>query len=180
MKYKEIVQYERRLYFKNFKEKMIHFFSRSTHWYIWKYVKALRLEEKYMRLFDSSSLYAPLIIFARIKKNNIGRKLCFDIPGGVFEPGLLIWHSGSIAVNPNARVGKDAVIVGNLCIGNNGGKECAPEIGDNCVFGWDSTLIGDIKIGSNCKIGAKAFVNKSYEENNAILVGIPAKNIAGK
>ncbi|MFQ9632687.1 hypothetical protein [Hungatella hathewayi] len=40
-------------------------------------------------------------------------------------------------------------------------------MGDNCTFGWDSTLIGKIKIGHNCKIGAKAFVNKAFEGSSA-------------
>ena len=72
------------------------------------------------------------------------------------------------------------MIVGNLCIGNNSGKEVAPQIGEKCTFGWDATVIGDIVIGDRCKIGAKAFVNKSFEEDDAVLVGIPAKNIAKK
>lgn len=96
----------------------------------------------------------------------------------MFGPGLLIWHSGSIAVNPFARVGKNAVIVGNLCIGNKSGKKTAPQIGDNCTFGWDTTVIGDIKLGDGCRIGAKALVNHSFEEENTVLVGVPAKNIA--
>lgn len=95
--------------------------------------------------------------------------------GGVFDLGLLIWHASSIVINPNAKIGKNAVIVGNLCIGNKGGEKNAPVIGDNCIFGWDSAVIGNIKIGNNCTIGAKSLVNKSCNEDNVIFKGIPAK-----
>ena len=38
-------------------------------------------------------------------------------------------------------------------------------------------MIGKIKIGHNCKIGAKAFVNKAFEEDGVVLAGAPTKNI---
>ncbi len=39
---------------------------------------------------------------------------------GVFEPGLVIYHSGNIVVNGFARVGEDCQLHGDNCIGNNG------------------------------------------------------------
>ena len=176
MEYKEIIDYERKLYFSNKGEQIVHFLTQSNHWKIWRYIVALRKEERYTVRFKKNKLYAPFLIMSRLSKNRIGRKLCFDIPGGVFAPGLLIWHPGAIAVNPNARVGKNAVIVGNLCIGNNNGVPKAPKIGDNCVFGWDSAVIGNVSLGDNCIIGAKALVNKTFMKDS-ILVGIPARNM---
>ena len=179
MNYKETISFERKIYFPTRKEMLIHWITSTNRWKIWKYVVALRKEEHYTELCTGSKFYYLPLILSRRHKNRLGRMMCFDIPGGVFDQGLLIWHPGPIAVNPNARVGKNAVIVGNLCIGNNAGKEVAPQIGDNCTFGWGATLIGNIKIGDNCRIGSKAFVNHSFEEN-AVLVGIPAKNISKK
>lgn len=178
MNINEIIKYEKKLYFSSIKEFIKEWGFSSNKYYIWSYVKCLRKEEHYRKIAEGNKMQLLLLAYYRRKKNIIGRKLCFDIPAGVFEPGLLIWHPGSIVVNPFAHVGKNAVIVGNLCIGNNGGRKVAPQIGDNCTFGWDSTLIGEIKIGHNCKVGAKALVNKSFEENGAVLVGTPAKNIA--
>jgi len=88
----------------------------------------------------------------------------------------LIWHPCSIIVNPFARVGKDAVVVGNLCIGNKGGKMEAAHIGDKCVFGWGSSVIGNITLGDNCVIGAKALVTHSFNDNS-VLIGCPAKQL---
>lgn len=182
MNIKYILTYEKKLYFSNNKELIKEFIFSSNKYMIWLYVKYLRKEEHYRTLIDSNMIYLPLLVFYRRKKNILGRRLGFDIPAGVFEPGLLIWHQGTIVVNPFAKVGKNAVIVGNLCIGNNGGKKAAPQIGDDCMFGWDATVIGggQTKIGNRCKIGAKALVNQSFEEDDAILVGVPAKNITNE
>lgn len=174
---KEIIAYEKKLYFSNPIELVTELILSTNKYMIWSYIKCLRKEEYYKTLSKKNKLYLLLLAYFRRKKNIYGRKLCFDIPGGVFEPGLLIWHSGSIVVNPFAKVGRDAIIVGNLCIGNNGGQKAAPQIGDNCSFGWGATVIGNIRIGDRCKIGAKALVNRSFEYDDAVLVGIPAKDI---
>lgn len=174
----EIIAYEKKLYFSSKTEWIKERIFLSNKYFIWSYVKCLRKEEHYRAMNGKNILYSVLLTFYRRRKHVLGRKLCFDIPGGVFGPGLLIWHPGPITVNPFARVGRDAVVVGNLCIGNKGGARVAPQIGDNCTFGWGSALIGDIRIGDGCRVGAKALVNKSFEEDCAVLAGIPAENIA--
>lgn len=176
----EIISYEFNLYFANTQEYIKERILCSNKYCIWMYIKYLRKEEYYRNKVESNKVFLLPLVFYRRKKNIIGRKLCFDIPGGVFAPGLLIYHPGPIAINPYARVGENATIVGTLCIGNNNGVCKAPQIGKNCTFGWGSTLIGEIRIGDNCKVGANAFVNKSFEENGAVLVGTPAFNIREK
>ena len=39
-------------------------------------------------------------------------------------------------------------------------------------------MFGEIYVANGSKIGANAVVNKSCHEENAILVGVPAKNCA--
>ena len=51
-----------------------------------------------------------------------------------------------------------------------------PTLKDNVVVGSGAQVLGPIIVGKNAKIGANAVVTKNVPEN-AIMVGIPAKNI---
>jgi len=103
-------------------------------------------------------------------------KLGFSIPLNVFGPGLGIAHYGTIVVNGNAKVGANCRIHIAVNIGANGGKE-APQLGDNVYIGPGAKIFGDIRIADHVKIGANAVVNKSFDEEGAVIVGIPAKRV---
>ena len=51
-----------------------------------------------------------------------------------------------------------------------------PTLEDNVVVGSGAQILGPIVVGANAKIGANAVVTKNVPEN-AIMIGIPAKNI---
>jgi serine O-acetyltransferase len=51
-----------------------------------------------------------------------------------------------------------------------------PTLKDNVVVGSGAQILGPVIIGENSKIGANAVVTKNVEPN-AIMIGIPAKNI---
>lgn len=144
-----------------------------------KIVEYLNLLEKETLIIQRRKgiLKMILLFFVKRKRNSLGVMLGFHIPVGVFDTGLLIYHSGSIVVNNNARVGKNCVLHGENCIGNNGTTEDAPIIGDNADIGIGAKIIGGIRLGNNIHIGANAVVTKSFEEDNITLIGIPAKKL---
>ncbi len=51
-----------------------------------------------------------------------------------------------------------------------------PTIKNNVVIGSGAQVLGPITVGENAKIGSNAVVTKDVDPN-AIMVGIPAKNI---
>ena len=51
-----------------------------------------------------------------------------------------------------------------------------PTLEDNVVIGSGAQVLGPVTIGKNAKVGANAVVTKDVPEN-AIMIGIPAKNI---
>ena len=51
-----------------------------------------------------------------------------------------------------------------------------PTLMDNVVVGSGAQILGPVTIGKNAKIGANAVVTKDVP-HNAIMVGIPAKNV---
>ena len=71
-------------------------------------------------------------------------------------------------------IGKNCTIFQNVTIGQGSGG--APVIGDNCLIGANSVIIGKIKIGNNVKVGAGAIVVDSIPDN-AIVVGPKARII---
>jgi len=54
-----------------------------------------------------------------------------------------------------------------------------PTLEDNVVVGSGAQVLGPITVGKNAKIGANAVVTKDVLEN-AVMIGIPAKNINTK
>ena len=54
-----------------------------------------------------------------------------------------------------------------------------PTLEDNVVVGSGAQILGPVIVGKNAKIGANAVVTKDVSEN-AVMIGIPAKNINTK
>ncbi len=108
------------------------------------------------------------------------RKQCrygIHIPVNVFDKGLSIAHLGTIVVNGNAKIGKDCRIHVGVVIGANGEnvRGGVPVLGDNIYLGPGAKIFGRVVIADGCKIGANAVVNKSCEQKNSVLVGVPAQ-----
>ncbi len=140
---------------------------------ILRYQKYLRLDEYYSN--TATGLRKLMKLYYRRRKNVLGEKLGITIGKNVFGEGLLIWHYGSIVVNGMAQVGKNCILHGNNCIGNDGKTPGAPKIGDNVDIGTGAVVLGDIRIADNVTIGAGAVVVHSVLEEGATVVGVPAR-----
>lgn len=104
-------------------------------------------------------------------------KLGFSIPENVFGPGLSIPHYGTIIVNSRARIGANCRIHAGANIGESGGVEGAPVIGNNVYIGPGAKIYGRISICDNIAIAANAAVNKSFLNEDKVIGGIPAREI---
>ena len=58
-----------------------------------------------------------------------------------------------------------------------GYEDMCPTIGNHVFIGPGAKLFGDIKIPDYSVIGANAVVNKTFEDENTCIAGIPAKII---
>ena len=139
-------------------------------YYIKRYLRFLRTEEKY-------TFRKPCKLLAfwyRRRKNRLGSRLGFVISAGCFGEGLKLEHYGSVIVNPKARIGKNCVIHGNCCIGSKGGyPDDSPIIGNNVDIGQNAQILGGIRIADGVKIGAGSVVVKDILTPGATVVGIP-------
>lgn len=87
--------------------------------------------------------------------------------------GLRIHHFGGIIVHSAAVVGENCTIYHGVTLGDRGGGGEAPQVGDRVLIGAGAKLIGGIRVGDDCVIGANAVVNKSAP-SKCLIVGVPA------
>jgi serine O-acetyltransferase len=73
-------------------------------------------------------------------------------------PGLRIWHFGNIFVHPDAKIGANCTLRQGVTIGNRHVDGPVPELGDNVELGAYTQILGGVKIGNNCRIGAMTVV----------------------
>lgn len=164
-----ILKKEKSLYFRSIKNYLKCRLLKEHEYYIWRYIIFLRREE--------SSKINIFKLYWRKKKNMLGAKLGITIYADVFDEGLHIWHYGNIVVNGYSKVGKNCVLHGDNCIGNNGKSDEAPIIGNNVDIGVGAKIIGNVTIADDIRIGAGAVVINSFYEKGITIGGVPARKL---
>ena len=96
---------------------------------------------------------------------NIYGKAEYLNPGGSIKDNVTIYHMvtlGGIAPSINSN--------------NQRNSKRHPTLENNVIIGSGAQVLGPVIVGKNAKIGANAVVTKDVPEN-AVMIGIPAKNI---
>jgi len=148
----------------------------NDHWIvIRRYLRCLRRQEVFQR--RKGIINKILALYWRRKKNSLGNKLGFHIPAFTVGVGVSIYHHGTIIINGDAKLGENCTLHGMNCIGNDGNTKSAPIIGNGVDIGVGATIIGNVQLANNIKVGANAVVNRSCLEQGATLVGVPAHKV---
>lgn len=100
---------------------------------------------------------------------------CYIPPEVEMGKDVTIAHGIGIVIHGNTKIGDGCTIYQNVTIGGRNG-ETGVTIGNNCIIGAGSAVLGQISIGNNAKIGANAVVLQNVPDN-CTAVGIPAKII---
>lgn len=141
---------------------------------IYRFVKLLRKTE-YHYNNRSNIFHKILYAWYRRRKNIAGRRLGIEMWENTFDRGLKVWHAGNIVINGHARVGKNCILHGDNCIGNNGKSFACPKLGDNVRIGVGAKIIGDVELANDVTVAAGAVVIESCLTEHAVLAGVPAK-----
>jgi serine O-acetyltransferase len=144
---------------------------------IWKFQRTLRKAE-YLHNCKSSGIYKIYYKWVQYRLFRMQVKTEMGIPINVFGPGMSIAHLGPIVINGFAKVGKNCRIHPFTTIGIDGRSGKVATVGDNVYLSNGCKLIGDIEIGNGIVVAAGAVVTKSFDEENAVLGGCPAKVIS--
>ena len=106
-------------------------------------------------------------------------------PGAKIGKNLFIDHGMGVVIGETSEIGNNVTIyhmatLGGIApsINSNNQRQVKrhPTLSDCVVVGSGAQILGPVIIGANAKIGAKAVVTKDVPEN-AVMVGIPAKNV---
>ncbi len=143
--------------------------------YIWKYEIYLRKHEYYLNTKKNKLL----LLYYCYKHRKLGLKLGFTISCNCIGAGLRLNHYGCVIINSRSKIGEFCDIHNDVNIGEDYNQK-APIIGDNVWIGPGAKLFGNIKLGNNIMIGANSVVNKSFNEDNIRIAGVPAKIISRK
>lgn len=87
---------------------------------------------------------------------------------------FFIDHGMGVVIGETAVVGDDVTLYQGVTLGGTGkehGKR-HPTIGDNVVVGTGARVLGNIRVGENCRIGANSVVLRSVPDNSTV-VGVP-------
>ena len=92
-------------------------------------------------------------------------------------PGFRILHVGGVVVGSRSHIGRNCEIRQGVTIGGNKGRildgRTQPIIGDDVQIAAGAKVIGPVRVGDRCFIGANAVVLTDLPRD-AIAVGIPA------
>ncbi len=80
----------------------------------------------------------------------------------------------SMVIHKNSVIGDNVHIDQCVTLGGNGTEFGAPVIGSNVYVGAGAKILGPIRVGDGCIIGANAVVLSDVPDNS-IAVGVPAK-----
>jgi serine O-acetyltransferase len=97
----------------------------------------------------------------------------------VIGPGLRIWHFGGIFLHADVVVGTNCTLRQGVTIGNRHENGPVPIIGHDVNFGAYAQVLGGIRIGNDCQIGAMSVVLCDVPDG-ATAVGAPARIILRK
>ncbi len=96
----------------------------------------------------------------------------------VIGPGFVIRHVGGIVIGGKTQIGNNCEIRQGVTFGGNLGKvkhgTSQPILGNNILVGAGAKILGPVKIGDNCIIGANSVVITDIPEGS-VVGGVPAK-----
>ena len=106
-------------------------------------------------------------------------------PGAKIGKNVFIDHGMGVVIGETSEIGNNVTIYHMVTLGgiapsinSNDQRQVKrhPTLSDCVVVGSGAQILGPVMVGANAKIGANAVVTKDVPEN-AVMVGIPAKNV---
>lgn len=148
------------------------FLKEQSIWAVWVYRFGRRIERlpPGLRRRVLTSVYWLLF---RLVETLLGVSLP---KAAAIGPGLRIWHFGSIFIHPDARIGANCTLRHGVTIGNRVEGGGVPVLGNNVELGAYAQVLGGVRIGNDCRIGAMSLVLCDVPDG-CTAVGVPARVI---
>jgi serine O-acetyltransferase len=116
----------------------------------------------------------PAWFFCRLNLALTGADIEFNAEIG---PGMFISHPVGIVIGRGTRIGRSVTIFQGVTCGARSWRPEAitrfPTIGDNCYLFAHAAVLGPVRIGNECVVGAHALVTRNLPDR-AVARGVPA------
>lgn len=143
----------------------------------------LRVDLKRMfRYYELSKKYSKNYILKRIflkltwkKHDEIFYKYGCDITPSCKLDNIIFRHPVGIVIGGGAILKEGVIIHQNVTFGairfdeNNRGVSCKQIVEENTIICAGAKILGDVKIGKNCIVGANAIVTKDVPEGKKVV-----------
>ena len=139
--------------------------------YIISYLRALRKCSYY----DGRNNFIDRInfLYNRYILRRLGVKLGFSIGWDALGYGTVIPHYGTIVVGGSGNyIGNYTVLHTSTCISGNG-----KIIGNALYLATGAKMTSTLRLGNGISVGANSVVNKTFNKDNIMIAGMPAKEI---
>lgn len=143
-------------------------------WAVWVYRFGRRVDRRPDGVRKSVCLKVYWLLF-RLLETLLSTSFSKSV---VIGPGLRIWHFGNIFIHPGVVIGENCTLRQGVTIGNRDNSPDVPTVGDNVEFGAYAQVLGRVRIGDNCRIGAMSVVLCDVPDG-ATAVGVPARVVVG-
>ena len=105
-------------------------------------------------------------------------------PAAEIGGGLRLTHTSGLVIGKGARLGSDLNILHGVTIGGSGKRwfdptfeDGLPEIGDGTEIWAGAKVLGAVKVGRRCHIGANAVVTRDLPDGASYTVGQPVRDL---
>ena len=117
--------------------------------------------------------YKPIhFILNGIFLTNNGVELPYTLSVG---KGFRLAHPIEIIITPQSIIGENCTIFNGVTLGvNHFNRSGYPVVGNNAIIYPGAKVIGNVRLGDNCIVGANSVVIKSIP-SNSVVGGIPAR-----
>jgi serine O-acetyltransferase len=106
-------------------------------------------------------------------------------PGAEIGGGLRLTHTSGIVIGSGAKIGSNVTLLHEVTLGGSSRgffdeefTDGFPEVGDDAKIGAGAKLLGPIKVGTGCFIGANAVVAKDVPDGEIVTAGREASGLA--
>lgn len=102
-------------------------------------------------------------------------------PGAQIGKAFFIDHGDGVVIGETAVVGDHVILYHQVTLGGTGKQKGKrhPTIGSHVIIGAGSKILGNLKVGEYCKIGAGTIVIHDVPEHSTV-VGNPARVVSGQ
>jgi serine O-acetyltransferase len=94
-------------------------------------------------------------------------------PAATIGNGVMLDHASGVVIGSTAIIGSDVYMLHAVTLGATGkptgGAKRHPTIGSRVVLGAGCTVLGDIRVGDDCLVGASAIVTKEVPAGSTVV-----------